>query len=191
MRNIAIDITEKKSLTNAINVLETYKKALHDATKWIVESLLRYGIRMTEVTAGAYAGYILFETEVHDSEYGYVGALIAKDRSKFISRWMRKDGSIVSAEVSPLLMAEFGSGKFAQVEWDSMVGLVGQGKFTYPDQIENHAFDSGGWRWMDTGGNWHHSYGSEPTMPMFKAWKEMMDNVDYVVSGKYKFLFLV
>ena len=60
-------------------------------------------------------------------------------------------------------MIEFGSGLRAQ----NPKNIPGVGTGTFPGQT--HASDPNGWWYMDLEGNWNHSYGITPQMPMYKA----------------------
>lgn len=87
---------------------------------------------------------------------------MAFDRAKITSVWKTKEG-LKSAEVSPLLMAEFGSGQYAQ----NPNNIVGVGQGTFPGQ--KHAFDEEGWYWVGLDDKLYHSYGIDPSMPMYEA----------------------
>jgi hypothetical protein len=85
-----------------------------------------------------------------------------------------------SAQVNPLLMAEFGSGFLAKV-LDDVPG-VGQG--TFPGQ--KHAFDAKGWWWETPDGVKHHSYGEAPTFPMHSASMAMLFEADRIAKEVFK-----
>ena len=174
MNTITVELNSE-SIDDAIARLEQIKERLTNRSRGIIEELLRIGITVAQQNTGKYAGYIKFETAVEQSPNGFVGLLIGSITEPMISRWDR-GGQIIEAEVNPLLMAEFGSGHHAEITeiWSDLVGFVGQGTFTYPDQIRNHAFDKG-WRWYDLDGKWHWSTGESPTQPMYKSWQAMRD----------------
>ena len=88
--------------------------------------------------------------------------MLASENGKIISTW-KSYGEIKSAEVSPLSMAEFGSGWGA--ENPIQIPDVGQG--TFPGQA--HAFDKEGWYWTDEDDNLNYSRGITAKMPMYKA----------------------
>ena len=91
------------------------------------------------------------------------------------SQWLQKDGSVSEADVSPILMAEFGSGLRANnAKGKQMDPPMGTG--TFPDQT--HAEDPNGWWYKDLNEVWHHSYGVTPTMPVWKAYMEMYDLIE-------------
>lgn len=183
MRRVSVSLNSK-SIEYAIELLELEKKRIRDRMNVLIKDLARIGIRTATVQSGKYSGYISFESEINDTENGYVGALIARDKEKIISRWYR-GGELVEREVSPLLLAEFGSGWYADVkdEWGSLQGEVGQG--TFPGQI--HAYDPGGWYWKDEQGRLHHSIGELPEYPVYNAWKAMLDAVDRMAKSVFAF----
>lgn len=182
MKTITVNLNSE-SINDAIAMLEQIKKRITNRPRVIVEELLRIGITTAQENTGKYAGYIKFETVTKPSSDGFIGLLIGSATEPMISRW-RRGGEVIEAEVNPLLMAEFGSGHYANVPeiWSDLVGFVGQGTFTYPDQIRNHAFDKG-WGWYDLENNWHWSTGESPTAPMYKSWEKMRESLLSVIAN--------
>lgn len=172
----SFDLLEKGSIDDLIGALEEYKAFIKSQTELFLSRLADAGIRAAEHNCGKYAGMIEFSQEIENG----VCFLIAKDKQKIISRWRYK-GDWKEVEVSPLLMAEFGSGWFAKVKFPAMTGQVGQG--TFPNQ--KHAFDDKGWSWTDENNVTHHSYGEEPTSPMYQATIEMMKKVEQIAKGVF------
>lgn len=170
MRRINISLTTLGSLQKAIDELNAYKQSLRDKAYIFIDRLLSIGIQTAESNSGEYQGWIFYYSNIIVAEYDCIGILIARDKGKIISEWY-KGGQIVSAEVSPLLMAEFGSGWLAEVLYN--VPNVGQG--TFPGQT--HAFDEGGWSWTTPDGVLHHSEGIKPTHPMHAAELALINNV--------------
>ena len=155
----------------AIAQLEAEKERLRKCTAEFVDLLANVGIHTAEGYTGEYGEYIVFEREIEKDGDKHIATVVARDRTKIIVHLAR---GIV--EVSPILMAEFGSGWFAEVQWSELQSQVGQG--TFPDQ--HMAFSPTGWFWRDDDGKLHHSYGEYPTYPMFQAWVEMMQAVDRI-----------
>lgn len=172
---INIKLADKNSLDDAIKYLEKYRDDLLVKTKVFIDRLLDIGIDTAEFNSGEYKGYILFSKDFKENEEGITGVLMATDRQK-ITRWWYKNGELVSADISPMLMAEFGSGWFASV-LDNVEG-VGQG--TFPGQT--HAFDEDGWDWVDENGAPHHSYGETPTFPMHSASIAMLYEINRIAQ---------
>lgn len=170
---INLSLTTKGSFENAIKQLEDYKISLREKSEKFVSLLIETGIETAKVNSGEYAGMIAFTKELSPDETGCSGMLIAADKTKIIREWRYKGGT-KTAEVSPLLMAEFGSGWLAKVLDD--VDGVGQG--TFPGQT--HAFDPHGWWWTTPDGEHHHSIGEAPTYPMHSAMLAMLFEVDRI-----------
>lgn len=173
MKRIYLSLTKKGSFDDAIKALEDYKNEIHDKSEKFVNRLLEIGVDTAESNCGQYLGMIVFQKHLLTFDDEVDGVLVATDGTKLIREWKRK-GRIVSAEISPLLMAEFGSGWLAKV-LDDVEG-VGQG--TFPDQT--HAFDPHGWWWTTPDGEKHHSIGETPTYPMHSAMLAMLFEVDRV-----------
>lgn len=188
MRKINLSLTTPGSLDKAIQALMDYKREIEEKSHKLVENLLEIGIVAARANCGKYAGKILFAKEFESMN---AGVLIATDGEKIISEWWRGE-ELVSAEVSPLLMAEFGSGWFSEVLFPEVNGLVGQG--TFPGQT--HAFDEGGWYWRTTdeealaNGEFkttlHHSMGENPTHPMHNALVAMLSEIDKIAKEVFK-----
>lgn len=185
---ISINLFKSDSIERAIKMLEKRKAKLVKQSELFVNKLADVGIRAAEKHTGDYKGYISFTKEKYremDFDSGddtIVCLLVARDREKIISRWRYRSepSGWKEAEVSPLLMAEFGSGWFAEVIFPVEEGSVGQG--TFPDQ--KHAKDEYGWWWNDEEGR-HYSYGEYPTHPMFHAAIEMLDQIQSVAKGVF------
>lgn len=158
-RKISLDSNE---IADLIEELDDYANNLTVRCQMFVERLADIGIKTAKANVGQYQGLIVFSKEVEPTETGCKAIMYAYDGQKIISSW-KYGGGIKSVEVSPLLMAEFGSGWKAEV-LDNVDG-VGQG--TFPDQ--KHAFDPRGWWWEDEAGEKHHSTGTAPTFPMHSA----------------------
>ena len=39
---------------------------------------------------------------------------------------------------------------------------------------------------MDLDGEWHHSYGFEPTQPMYHAWLEMYSQIEQIAKKVFR-----
>lgn len=147
-----------------------YEKNIQKKCREYVTRLANIGIEVAEANKGRFSNHIAFKVEYEDDRYGCTAIIYGTDVDKLISTWQTLDGT-KQAEVSPILMAEFGSGFKAQ----NPNNVEGYGQGTFPDQT--HAFDEDGWSWKDVDGNWHHSKGIEPTMPMYKAGLEIKSNI--------------
>lgn len=146
--------------------LQDYQKDLVQKCEEFVSRLAESGIEVAKHNTGNFGHYITFSVKTEPNKDGCKAILLATETGKIVSSWQTKDG-IKTADVSPLLMVEFGSGWRAENPMD--VPGVGQG--TFPNQ--SHAYDRNGWWWTDLDGKLHHSYGITPQMPMYNASLEM------------------
>ena len=169
MKKITVNL-DTKSIKEAIDELEKYRMSLKAKTKEFVDRLLDEGIKVAEQNVGDYGGFIIFEKEI-EGDTQCVGLLVARDRQKVIREWQYYGYSTKTVEISPILFAEFGSGFLAEV----LFPVPGVGQGTFPGQ--EHAFEPGGWSWMDLDGKWHHSKGEKPTHPMYQADMEMINSI--------------
>lgn len=151
-------------INNLINEIENYKRELNAKCEYFTQRLAARGIAVAKQYASqnGYGNYLVFYHETDGSpELGYKTVLVASQTGFIRKEWQTQDG-IREVDVSPLLMAEYGSGNFA------VAGHQG----TFPDQT--HAFESA-WHWKDLDGVWHSSSGTHPTQPVYHAWKEMAE----------------
>lgn len=181
MKRLNISITKPGSITQAIKQLEEYRDSVNAKTTLFIEKLLHEAQITAELNCGEYGGYITFSKVLNPSIDGCVGLFIATDAQKIVRVWQYQ-GGFKSAEVSPLLMSEFGSGWLSQVKFPEMKGIVGQG--TFPGGT--HAFDPHGWFWKDEDGIKHHSIGEEPTYPMYSAMMAVMYSIDEKAREVFK-----
>lgn len=165
------DFTEAKQKVMA------YRHGLVRKCDIFVRQLAQKGIIVGESSldsSDGYGKYITFGIELEHGQYGCKGLMYATSTGIIKSQWMTKDG-VKEADVSPLLMVEFGAGLRANNAWAATASHGRGGTGTFPGQT--HAFDPEGWWYQDLGGEWHHSYGVTPTMPMGHALSEMMDQI--------------
>lgn len=140
-----------------------YKEVeLQQKIKLYVEELANEGIIVSKQNVGGFGKYIMFSVQTEIQKDGCKALLLATETGVITSTWNRY-GEIVSADVSPLLMAEFGSGSGAE----NPMNVQGVGQGTFPGQT--HAFDKEGWYWQEEDGTWKYSKGITAKMPMYKA----------------------
>lgn len=172
--NLNITLSEK-SINRAIGELKRYRDSLAIKTETFVRRLIDVGITVAEQNAGGYGKHIEFSKEGKGG-IRTIGYLVAKGQPITVD-WDYK-GTRKTAKVDPLLMAEFGSGKLAEV----LFAISGVGQGTFPGQT--HAFDDKGWNYKewqsDHKGKWHHSSGAAPTHPMYKADMEMIQQIEAI-----------
>ena len=152
--------------------LKSYRNSLPRKCEAFVSKLADRGIQTATQHTGRYSGYIIFSKELNRTADGCRGIMLATETGLIHRTWQDPSApnGIAEADVSPLLMAEFGSGKKAEI--NPRGGEFGMGRGTFPGQI--HAFDEHGWSWKEVGQDeWRHSLGEVPTMPMQSAMAEM------------------
>ena len=163
----------QKSINHAIGELKRYQTSLAEKNETFVRRLLDEGIKVARANTGDFGKFISFYKEGKGG-IRTVGYLIADSRS-ITAEWAVKDenGNEVkkTAEVNPLLMAEFGSGMAAEVKFD--ISGVGQG--TFPGQT--HAYESSWWYKDWETKQWHQAFGIKPKHPMYNAEMEMIQRV--------------
>ena len=169
-RTITFNLTEQ-SVRNAIRELQAEKAELLSKTQKYVSRLADVGIQTAKSNVGNYGRYITFSSEFEPTTTGCKGVFLATETGKIVSKWQTSDGGVKTADVSQLLMTEFGAGHKAQ----NPKNVPGVGQGTFPGQT--HANDPSGWYWVDMDGNLQHSYGVTPTMPVYKAFLEMEQNI--------------
>ena len=165
----------QRSINHLIGELKKYGNSLESKTELFVSRLIDEGISVAYQHVGRYAGYVEFTKEIQGGKIQCVGLLIGADSKPFISTWKVKGGE-KTAEVSGILMSEFGSGWLANVIWN----VTGVGQGTFPGQT--HATDAGGWWWKDEDGTKHHSIGEVPNYPMHNAEMKMLDRIDAIAK---------
>lgn len=178
-------IKNKTDCLNAIRKIKQYREKQLPSKLAIFESKLAdCGIQIAKgYSTGHFGKFIVFSKKLVDKNDRTVTTLmIAKDSQKIISEWyIDKEGNTKQAEVSPVLMEEFGSGLKAE----NPLGIIGVGQGTFPEQT--HAFDTQGWWYKSTEDDtWHHSYGYSPNQPMYHALMDMQTVVTQIASEVFK-----
>lgn len=187
MKKLHISLTTKGSIDKAIKALEEYKSGLVSKTEIFVRKLADKGIETAKNTSGQYGQYILFRQEVNTVGDEVECIVIATDGKKILREWYpsKKDAQKGTNKrgyyVSPLLLAEFGSGWLADVMYD----IPGVGQGTMPNSM-GHAADPDGWYWYDSSGTKHHSIGEPPKYPMHNAMVRMMQEIESTAKEVFK-----
>ena len=138
-KTINVNVLSQKSIQNAIKEIRDYQNDFHRKLEVFVSRLADAGIEVAQNNVGGFGKYIVFSKEVDPAETECTVIIHAKETGKIISSWQTKDG-IKSAEVSPLLMAEFGSGFGAENPKagcaGSIVNLLQNDNFNHQVEIE-------------------------------------------------------
>lgn len=159
---------DSNSIENTIKELQKYKDSIKSKNNQFLSKLLDLGIEVGRQNAGAMGNFITFRKMI-EGESHCVGLLIAEDSQKLISEW-KFYNEVKTAEISPILMSEFGSGKFAEV----LFSVEGVGRGTFPGQT--HAFQDV-WKWKGMDNKWHSSSGFKPSHPMYNAEMQIIEQV--------------
>lgn len=166
-----------QSVGKIIDEIDDYTKSLPKKCQIFSERLADLGIKIAydkTVSSG-----VAFIKEMENLEYGCKTLMIGKDLFKIHQQWVKQGGEVGEAEISPLLMSEFGSGWKAE----NPQNIEGFGQGTFPNQT--HAFDVGGWSWFGLDNQWHHSTGIAPTMPMYSAFLEMYSQIEKIAKDVF------
>lgn len=163
-----------RGIDNIIKGLENYKLTLNEKCEEVVSRLADVGISIAVHYTGQFASFITFTKEVQPNANGYTAIMYGTNSARNVSKWYTQEGE-KTAEISSILMAEFGSGAYA----------VEGHRGTFPNQ--KHAFQDAWWyaTAVDENGKptkWVKSSGIHPTMPMYNASLEMRATVHLIVS---------
>lgn len=161
-----------------IKEVKAYQNELNQKCEVFVRRLSESGIQTAKGNAGDYGKYIYFSAEFEPNKDGCKAIMFATNTGIITSEWQTKEG-VKTADVSPLLMVEFGSGLKAK----NPAGVPGVGTGTFPGGTHGN---EPGWWYMDLNDVWHYSTGVEPHMPMFKAAQTMRQKIISVAREVFK-----
>lgn len=172
MKKIKVNL-DTKSIDNAIKELEKYKASMVSKSELFIRRLGEHGITVAQMSVtGEMGSLITFTTQdIKTSKDITIGYFVGQNRSKVISQWkVLEDGREVvkSAEISPILMFEFGSGIY---KLESEFSEFPSDSPDYKEHVEH------GWYYKKLNNRWYHSYGLKPTRPMVKAWEQMKKDI--------------
>lgn len=160
-----------REVQNAIKEIKAYQNDLTRKTEELCRRLTAEGIQIAKshISSSGFGKYIQLGFEITPQQAGCKAIFYMEDTAKIKSEWQTKEG-VRSAEVSPSLMIEFGSGQKAE----NPANIPGVGTGTFPGGKHGN---EPGWYYMDLEGNWHYSTGISPKMPMYYAGKELREKV--------------
>lgn len=170
MKKISFGLSVR-GVQNAIKELKTYQSDLNRKCEELCRRLTAEGIQIAQSYIGSsgLGKYIHLGSEITPQQAGCKALFYMEDVAKIKSEWQTQEG-VRSAEVSPSLMLEFGSGQKAE----NPANIPGVGTGTFPGGKHGN---EPGWYYMDLDGNWHYSTGISPKMPMYYAGKELRERV--------------
>ena len=161
-----------KGLNNLVKQIKDYQAGLQRKCEEYVRRLAESGVEVAQQNVGNFGKYLTFTVKTNPEKDGCTAVLLATNTGIIKSEWVSRDtaGNTImkTADVSPLLMVEFGSGLKAQ----NPKGIPGVGTGTFPGG--SHGSQPGWWyaTELDENGNptnWHYSTGVSPKQPMYKA----------------------
>lgn len=172
MPYIPLSINSIDKFTEGLKKIQAYQNDMDRKINLALNRLADEGVAVC-YSCNSFGSMILFTSSQASTGVPDIAevVLIGRDVDKIISRWKYK-GGVKEAEVSPLLMSEFGSGNFADNSQFENSPIQGVGQGTFPGQT--HAFEAS-WHWVDADTNeYHTSSGLKPTYPMLTARNHMM-----------------
>lgn len=158
--------------------LMDYAKTFEQKVQIFLERLADLGISVASVNGGDFGSYIVYSKQWENNTTIKITASSGTLTSTWYSGSKTKQSR--TEEISPVLMAEFGSGHYA-IKNKNAKGLGGQGTLNK----YGHANDPEGWYWWSddaayrseddvvvksANGRWKfHSRGVHPAQPLHKA----------------------
>ena len=173
---------DPNELRQTASELRDYAEEFESKVRRFCEACADHGIMIAQMHEGDFAGYIVYSKRFEIEGEDYTISVVATDTPITKAWYTSATGDkMKSATISPLLMAEFGSGFKALEDIPPAVGEnAGQGSLnTY-----GHAFQEKGWSWWTDdasdqdgasmikakNGRWlFHSTGTPPTRPLHNA----------------------
>lgn len=179
-KHISFGLSQRE-IQAAIKEVKAYQSDLNRKCELLCEKLTTEGISIAQAHIGSsgFGKYIHLGSEITPQQAGCKAVFYMEDSQTITRRWQTKEG-VKSVTLSPGLLLEFGSG----LEAENPAGIAGVGQGSFPGQT--HAFDSGGWSYMDLGGMWHHTTGVEPEMPIYFAGKELREKILSIARDVFK-----
>lgn len=167
-------------VNKAIQEIKTYQNDLNRKCELLCQRLCQEGIQIAKAHIGSsgFGKYIHLDSEITAQQAGCKAIFYMEDTTKIKSEWQTLEG-VKSAELSPVLCIEFGTGQKAENPAD----IKGVGTGTFPGGKHGN---EPGWYYMDLEGNWHYSTGISPKMPMYHAGKELRDKVLKIANEVFK-----
>lgn len=181
------------SLYKLAEQLQSYADSLPNKIEMFLSALADRGIEVAKQNEGDFAGYIVYSKEFSADGNSYVMRIVATDRTSITNSWYSSDSpnaEIRSDTFSPLLMAEFGSGRYQNTDPVDVGRLPGS---------MGHGGNAEGWYWWSdeqrdgefkhTGKNGlmlFHSVGTPPSMPMHEAVKAIINDVESIARSIFQ-----
>ena len=173
--NVSLD---SKELFKLSSELLKYADDFENKVHTFLDKLSSVGFMVAVRNGGDFSHYITYSKKFDDN----TTVVITAHSSPIMAEWYAgsQTKKVRTEEISPILMAEFGSGHYAIQGSGEAAKLGGQGTLNK----YGHAFDTDGWYWWsdeptslgggevvkDANGRFKfHSMGTRPSQPLHKA----------------------
>ena len=170
-----------KDISNAIRQIEQFKNDLLSKMELFCNELAEVGIEVAKQNIIVEedgvpvdrSNLVTFSKELSPSVDGAT-CIVIPSVTPYVTKWKRsKNGKkVLTAEVNPLLMAEFGSGAKA----------IDGHRGTFPSETAKKNAAHGSWAWYDTKDIKHVTVGNAPSRPIYKAKLEMEQQIAEVAE---------
>ena len=175
MKHKVLVAFNQKALAKAVKDLQDYKMYLRLKRIEFVNALAQIGYDTAESNVNGFNG-ITFE--IRDTDNLNV-VLVGFSERQLKTWWNKREGQVTNYDYSPILMAEFGSGKFAVNPQGLIDGHLEVGRGTFPTDSKNGLKDKWSYKESeDAKPIW--TSGERPTKPMLRASQEMMKSIESV-----------
>lgn len=156
------------SIQNAIKEIEQYRGSLETRTRVLVGRLAEMGLDVAKarISESELSSFVTVNVNYQNQDNGCRAMLIATGQNLY--------SAMDEGHVNAFLLIEFGAGVAVNPTDNPLSGKYGYGVGTYG---KGHGNDPNGWWFLDVDGKWHHTYGTRATMPMFKAYDTLMNNI--------------
>lgn len=166
-RRIKFGLSQKE-IKAAQKQLRDYQKEITQKCRLLVSELSDIGLKSVEAVL-----------QQHIDSGQTIGSLrIEENSSGQIIRMA------VVVESDAILFLEFGAGITYSGTQNPKAGELGYGPGTYPGK--GHWNDPNGWWYPDENGEYHHTFGTKASMPMYKASVKMRQSVFKVAKNIFK-----
>ena len=172
-KKISVDLFSQKSIQDAIKQIENYRDDLPKKCQEICRRLSEEGVRVADVAINSVpiGKTITLTTDINPSKMGCQAIM------KMTGAETRtEDGRVFFTA----LAIEFSAGVRYANTASPQASNFGMGTGTFPGA--KHSWDMDAWYYLGDDGNWHHSYGVQASMPMYKASVEMRQKIDSIVK---------
>lgn len=165
-----------KGIQDIINQLEQYKVDLHRKAELLCQRLAEAGqtVALQNISESPLGKTITLRVEMEPRTDGCKAILIATGQTK----------SNDYGTINTLLLVEFGSGIHYNHTENPKAPEFGMGVGTFPGQ--KWAFNESGWWYLGEDSEWHHTYGTKATMPMYNASVAIRTQVAAVVKEVFQ-----